>query len=77
MKIYKIAFNEYSHITPKAVSNGETEIGKVKYIDCGESCLIREEDIPACMKWGGGISSLTYVGDLSEEFMKLTSPTFS
>ena len=47
------------------VSNGETEIGKAKYINVGtEPFLIKESDFPKYQKYGGGFRIVRFIGNM-------------
>ena len=66
-KVYAVTFMNYTDWTKDTVSNGEEEIGKVKYIHIGEDpFLILENDIEHYQKFGGGIRDMVFVGNIDK-----------
>ena len=64
-KIYEVEFMQYTNCMNDTVSDGETEIGKVKYIDVGrEPFLIRESDFDKYKKFGNGFRIVRFVGNM-------------
>ena len=60
-KVYSIEFNQYTNCMRDTVWCEEED----KYLDVGKGTfLILEEDIDKYRKFGGGIKSLIYVGDI-------------
>lgn len=67
-KVYEVEFMRYTNCMEDTVSNGETEIGKAKYIDVGkEPFLIKESDFPKYQKYGGGFRIVKFVGNIETE----------
>ena len=64
-KIYKVEFMKYANYCRDKVTNGETEIGKIEYLNVPSPFLIKEYEIESYKKWGGGYKSLEFVGYLN------------
>ena len=64
-KVYEVEFMQYTNYMKDTVSDGETEIGKAKYIHVGkEPFLIKESDFPKYQKFGGGFRIVRFVGNI-------------
>lgn len=64
-KVYEVEFMNYTNYMKDTVSNGEKEIGNVKYINVGkEPFLIRESEFDKYMKYGGGFRIVRFVGNI-------------
>lgn len=60
-KVYAVDFIQYTNCMCDTVWNEETD----EYLDVGKGTfLIFEEDIDKYRKFGRGIKTLTYVGDM-------------
>ena len=62
-RLYEVTFNQYTNYSRGVVWNEKTN----RYIDTSEPVIIREDQIPYMKNWGGGISTLKYVGVLAFE----------
>ena len=66
VKIYSVKFIRYTDYSRDTVSNDAEEIKDSIYLDVGtEPFLIREDQIEFYKQFGGGIASLTFVGNLA------------
>ena len=63
IRLYEVTFNQYTNSSRDTVWNEETN----DYINTSEPVIIREDQIPFMKNWGGGISTLKYVGVLAFE----------
>lgn len=64
-KVYEVEFMKYTNCMNDTVSDGNTEIGKTKYINVGkEPFLIKESDFDKYMKYGGGFRIVRFVGNI-------------
>lgn len=67
MKIYSVTFIEYTNAVHDTVSNTQESISG-KYIHVGrQSFLVTEDQLIKIQKYGGGISSCIFVGNLWDE----------
>lgn len=63
-RVYAITFNQYTNCMRDTVWCEETD----KYLDVGrDTFLIFEDDIEKYKKFGNGIKTLTYMGDMIQE----------
>lgn len=67
-KIYLVTFNAYTNCLNDTVSNGETEIDKLKYINIPEGgLLVKESELDKYAAYGNGFASIKYVGSILED----------
>ena len=65
MKLYEVTFNKYTNLVLRdCVTNDFSNDGEKEYKKLPEKVIIKEEDISEAMKYGNGICSMKYVGDL-------------
>jgi hypothetical protein len=68
MKLYKIVFMNYTNYMDDTVSDGNNDIGKIKYISIGnEPFIVTEYQLDKIKKYGNGIRSCTFIGNLWDE----------
>ena len=67
-KIYEVEFMSYTNCTKDIVCDGETELGKGKYLHVGrEPFLIKESEFNKYMKYGNGFRVVRFVGNIEQE----------
>jgi hypothetical protein len=70
-KVYEVEFMNYTNCLNDTVSNGETGIGKTKYIKVGrEPFLIKESDFDKYQKYGDGFRIVKFVGNIEKPELK-------
>lgn len=62
IRIYEVEFNKYRNTL---VKDDYIEDEEGNGIDIGNPCLVKEEDIEAIRKYGGGIKTLKLIGELT------------